>query len=300
MQQAGTSVHHVDDMEFGRRLAIDREIEKLQGAGQSSTMNAIFDESGHFVLYPTLLGIKVVNVQSNKVVRLIGKNENQRFLHLALYQGAPVKKQVLSLEMAASDNPTLKETENKDPTLFVTAYKKNRFYLFTRRDPESDEQAVAAGGSGRDIFNEKPSREEQTLAQMSTSSLKQTLGSSAIIHTTLGDIHLRLFPEHTPKTVENFVGLAKKGYYDHVIFHRIIKGFMLQTGDPLGDGTGGESLWGHEFEDEFHKTLKHDRPYTLSMANCGPNTNGSQFFVTTVPCPWLDNKHVGYFYCFYH
>lgn len=97
----------------------------------------------------------------------------------------------------------------------------------------------------------------------------------------MGDIHLRLFPEFVSKTVENFVGLARKGYYDNVIFHRVIKKFMLQTGDPLGDGTGGESLWGREFQDEFTKQLRHDRPYVLSMANAGPNTNGSQFFITT-------------------
>lgn len=107
----------------------------------------------------------------------------------------------------------------------------------------------------------------------------------------MGDIHLRLFPEHVAKTVENFVGLARKGYYDNVLFHRVIKKFMLQTGDPLGDGTGGESLWGTEFEDEFTRQLRHDRPYCLSMANAGPNTNGSQFFITTVPTPWLDDKH---------
>jgi len=109
--------------------------------------------------------------------------------------------------------------------------------------------------------------------------------------TTMGDIHLVLSPDKAPKTVENFVGLTKKGYYDNVIFHRVIKGFMIQTGDPLGDGTGGESLWGKVFEDEFHPMLKHDRPYTLSMANSGPNTNGSQFFITTAAAPWLDNKH---------
>ena len=94
---------------------------------------------------------------------------------------------------------------------------------------------------------------------------------------------MKLFPEYAPKAVENFVGLCKKGYYDNLIFHRVIKAFMIQTGDPEGDGTGGESLWGSNFEDEFNGKVRHDQPYTLSMANCGPGTNGSQFFITTVP-----------------
>ena len=95
----------------------------------------------------------------------------------------------------------------------------------------------------------------------------------------------------SPRTVENFTTHAANGYFDGVIFHRVIKGFMVQTGDPLGDGTGGTSIWGHEFEDEFHRALRHDRPFTVSMANAGPNTNGSQFFITTAPTTWLDNKH---------
>ncbi|KAI9091714.1 hypothetical protein DFS34DRAFT_584331 [Phlyctochytrium arcticum] len=286
MQQAGTAIYVLDDMEFGRRLAIEREIEKVKG-GQSATANAVFDESSNFVIYPTILGIKVVNIRTNKVVRLIGKAETQRFMNVTLYQGAPRKKGLITLAMAASDNPAYKESEALDPTLFATAYKRNRFYCFSKREADSEE-----GGSstGRDIFNEKPSREEQTVAA-SQSNLARSLGTSAILHTSLGDIHVRLFPEYAPKAVENFVGLAKKGYFENVIFHRVIKGFMLQTGDPLGDGTGGESLWGNDFEDEFHRAVKHDRPYTLSMANVGPNTNGSQFFITTVPTPWLDNKH---------
>ncbi|KAJ3022231.1 UNVERIFIED_CONTAM: hypothetical protein HDU68_009241 [Siphonaria sp. JEL0065] len=287
MQQAGTAVYKLDDMEFGRRLALEREIEKVKG-GQSATANAVFDESGHFIIYASVLGVKIVNIETNRVSRLVGKMENQRFLNIALYQGAPKKKGFVSTAMVASENAAMRDIETLDPTIICTAFKRNRFYMFSRREPDSGD-AGSNSASSRDIFNEKPSREEQTVA--TSSNLKATLGSQAIIHTSYGDIHVRLFPEHAPKAVENFVGLARKGYYDGVIFHRVITAFMIQTGDPLGDGTGGDSLWGNDFEDEFTKALKHDRPYTLSMANCGPNTNASQFFITTVPTPWLDNKH---------
>ena len=92
----------------------------------------------------------------------------------------------------------------------------------------------------------------------------------------MGDIMIQLFPEETPKTCENFVTHSKDGYYNNVVFHRIIKDFMIQTGDPKGDGTGGTSIWGREFEDEFTRHLRHDRPGVLSMANSGPTTNGSR------------------------
>ena len=113
----------------------------------------------------------------------------------------------------------------------------------------------------------------------------------AIIKTNMGTIEVELFADQTPKTVENFVGLAEKGYYNGIIFHRVIKDFMLQAGDPTGTGSGGASFWGGKFEDEFVSDLKHDTPGMLSMANAGPNTNGSQFFITLVPTPWLDGKH---------
>ena len=113
----------------------------------------------------------------------------------------------------------------------------------------------------------------------------------AIIKTNMGTIEIELFADQTPKTVENFVGLAEKGYYKGIIFHRVIKDFMLQAGDPTGTGRGGASFWGGKFEDEFVSDLKHDTPGILSMANAGPNTNGSQFFITLVPTPWLDGKH---------
>jgi len=110
----------------------------------------------------------------------------------------------------------------------------------------------------------------------------------ATINTTKGDIILDLFPDKVPLTVINFVNLSKKGFYNSLAFHRVIPNFMIQGGCPLGNGTGGP---GYKFKDEFSPDLKHDKPGILSMANSGPNTNGSQFFITHVPTPWLDNKH---------
>lgn len=110
----------------------------------------------------------------------------------------------------------------------------------------------------------------------------------ATIETDRGTIKLELFADKTPKTVANFEKLANSHFYDGLIFHRVISDFMIQGGDPTGTGMGGP---GYQFEDEFHPELRHDGPGTLSMANAGPNTNGSQFFITHVACPWLDGHH---------
>ena len=110
----------------------------------------------------------------------------------------------------------------------------------------------------------------------------------AHITTTKGTIKLNLFYNETPVTVSNFVNLANRGYYNDISFHRVIDNFMVQGGCPLGTGTGGP---GYEFDDEFHPDLKHDTPGVLSMANAGPGTNGSQFFITHLETPWLDNHH---------
>ncbi|XP_033844876.1 peptidylprolyl isomerase domain and WD repeat-containing protein 1 [Periophthalmus magnuspinnatus] len=276
------------DMEFGRRMAVERELEKVDGVRLA---NIIFDETGHFVLYGTMLGIKVINVETNRCVRILGKLENIRVVQLSLFQGVAKSMKVApTVEMKASDNPALQNIE-ADPTIFCTAFKKNRFYLFSKREPEDTKSA----DSDRDIFNEKPSKEEVMAATQAEG--PKRVSDSAIIHTTMGDIHIKLFPVECPKTVENFCVHSRNGYYNGHIFHRVIKGFMIQTGDPTGTGMGGESIWGGEFEDEFHSTLRHDRPYTLSMANAGPGTNGSQFFITVVPTPWLDNKHTVFGRC---
>ena len=108
------------------------------------------------------------------------------------------------------------------------------------------------------------------------------------IETTLGDIYADLYQAEAPRTVENFVKLANKGFYDGIIFHRVIPDFMIQTGDPTGTGMGGP---GYQFKDEFNEKLRHDKPGKLSMANSGPDTNGSQFFITVAATPWLDDRH---------
>ncbi|MCG6913811.1 peptidylprolyl isomerase [bacterium BMS3Abin03] len=113
----------------------------------------------------------------------------------------------------------------------------------------------------------------------------------AVIKTNMGTIEVQLFPDKAPKAVENFIGLANKGYYNGVIFHRVIDKFMIQGGDPTGTGRGGQSLWGTDFIDEFDPSLRFDEPGVLAMANAGPNTNGSQFFITVVPTPWLNDHH---------
>ncbi|HAF48275.1 MAG TPA: peptidylprolyl isomerase [Anaerolineaceae bacterium] len=110
----------------------------------------------------------------------------------------------------------------------------------------------------------------------------------AMFHTEKGDFKVDLFQDEAPRTVNNFVFLSREGFYDNTIFHRVIMNFMVQGGDPTGSGSGGP---GYRFKDEFHPDLRHNKPGILSMANAGPNTNGSQFFITHVPTPWLDDKH---------
>eukprot|EP00397_Hematodinium_sp_SG-2012_P037438 GEMP01040579.1.p1 GENE.GEMP01040579.1~~GEMP01040579.1.p1 ORF type:complete len:614 (+),score=127.20 GEMP01040579.1:270-1844(+) len=270
---------HLDRFDFGRRLAVEKELRK---SPYWDLQTLDFDDTSSYLVYPSPIGIKVVSLVSNEVARVLGKVEHtERFLGVYLFQGKAQKKKLDLGESVVNDKEMT--TLKTDPTIFCTAYKKHRFFLFSNREPSD------IADQGRDIFNEKPTKEDQNMA--ASLHTEVALGKQAIIHTTMGDIVVKLFPAECPKTVENFTVHSRNGYYDGIICHRVIQGFMIQTGDPNGDGTGGESIWGGEFEDEFHRSLKHDRPFTLSMANAGPNTNGSQFFITTVPCSWLDNKH---------
>jgi peptidylprolyl isomerase domain and WD repeat-containing protein 1 len=289
MQQQDKLPIKLDDLDFGRRLAIERELQKTP---YYSSIAPIFDQTGQFLLYPTVIGVKVIHLESNKVVRILGKCDSLRPVQLALYQNVPAKKRkgpVSSIDFAAAENAILDASEsNFDPSLIFTSFKKPRFYIVTRREPFADSESGAF--IDRDIMNESSATFSSTIKAENVSS-RRSGQMKVILRTSKGDITLQLTPNETPRTVQNFITHCKNGYYNNVTFHRIIKNFMIQTGDPLGDGTGGESIWGGEFEDEFHPDLKHSQPFVLSMANCGPNTNGSQFFITTVKCPWLDNKH---------
>jgi peptidylprolyl isomerase domain and WD repeat-containing protein 1 len=275
--------------------------------------NVIFDESGAFLIFPSLAGIKIVNTVTNRVCAVLGQLEStERFLCVALYQGVPtISSQMAlargSISMSApvsgagagagaggsgassASGPGGVTAGAVDPTIVCCAFKRQRFFLFTRRDPAQDEGAADA----RDAQNEPPSARDIAVAAATAAAQKRAkLGSSAIIHTGKGDITVSLFPDATPVAVENFCELSRKGYYDTTGFHRVIKSFMIQGGDPKGDGTGGSSVWDRDFEDEIDvRSRKFDRGGVLAMANAGPNTNGSQFFITTAPAPWLDGKH---------
>ena len=273
----------LDKLDFGKRMATEREMER--SCSTAPPCNVTFDESGNFILFASMFGVKVLNLTSNSVEVILGRLETtERFLSIALFQGKIEATQQL-LQQLGKD--VMEQAKSPDPTIFAIAWRRPRFFLLTRHEPE-DASKEDPNAVGRDAFNEKPSAED--IALLSTAK-KVNTANIAIFRTTMGDIHIQLFPNETPKTNENFVGHAKAGFYDGLVFHRVVKKNFIQTGCPNGDGTGGESIWGGNFNDEFHPKLTHDRPYTVSMANRGPGTNGSQFFITTAVCDWLNDKH---------
>ena len=276
IQNLPNSEHRLERIEFHRRMALEKDIDKSR-----EKIIPTWDESSGILIYGSYIGIKFVEVSSGRRLRVIGKEETARFIQLSLFQGIPMLNTSGKAGAGGSSSQGFKEI---DTVLFATAHHRNRFFLFTRRDPATEGTLEA-----RDVFNETIADPEAALPLQLKSSIK--LATSAVIHTTMGDISVKLFPKQCPRTIENFTGLCTSAYYSQHIFHRVIKGFMIQTGDPDGNGHGGNSIWGGEFEDEICDELKHDRPFTLSMANRGPNTNGSQFFITTVAASWLNGRH---------
>ncbi|KAG5357922.1 Peptidyl-prolyl cis-trans isomerase cyp15 [Yarrowia sp. B02] len=266
MQDGETAYYVPDQSDFDSRFAAEKEIESCIPS---------FDPSDTFLIYPSLLGIKVVSVRNHKIVRIYGYKDDLRFSRAFLFHTNFEK---MSIEAASAKNQLLDKSWNSDAVVFATARDQERFYLFSNTTKDFM--------SGRDANNELEDGEEDEEADG-----EFKIASRIVLHTNLGDITVSLFPDAAPKACANFSELCRTGYYDSTIFHRVIKKFMIQGGDPQGDGTGGQSIWGKNFEDEFSSEYTHDQPFTLSMANAGKNTNGSQFFITTEPTPWLDNKH---------
>lgn len=200
----GQRALHVDHLDFGKRVAGERE---LRRSSQLQRVSLSFDESGNFLVYPTLVGVKIVNLVTNQLVALLGKVESsERFLQCALYQAKNAPKTRAGATESMGDRgldgaETGGQTDGsggRDPTLFVSSFKRPRFYLFTRREPTED----TVDDVGRDVFNEKPTKEDQMLALASD---EKRLGRSAILHTTMGDIEFQLFGTECPKTVENML-----------------------------------------------------------------------------------------------
>eukprot|EP00532_Pseudo-nitzschia_australis_P020862 CAMPEP_0168301704 /NCGR_PEP_ID=MMETSP0142_2-20121227/36005_1 /TAXON_ID=44445 /ORGANISM="Pseudo-nitzschia australis, Strain 10249 10 AB" /LENGTH=729 /DNA_ID=CAMNT_0008252061 /DNA_START=320 /DNA_END=2509 /DNA_ORIENTATION=- len=317
----------MDSIEFGKRAATEREMEDHASSSNDNNQGATtttrrrqqrhlpsqlvaMDPSEQFLLVSTMIGIKIIDWRRNKLVGVIGKADasQYRFLSFCLCLGDAKMNQQMQLARGTGNATAVGETKvvENNSLVVALAYQQRRFFVFSHVDPllASEQQQGTADNSNntasnRDIWNEAPTAQDQLLVSESGRGGPGGGGadhhktvSVAILRTTKGDVHIKLFSgTEIPKTLENFTEHARSGYYDGVLFHRVISSFMLQTGDPLGDGTGGESIWGGEFEDEFVRDLRHDRPFTVSMANAGPNTNGSQFFITTVATPWLDNKH---------
>jgi peptidylprolyl isomerase domain and WD repeat-containing protein 1 len=182
----------------------------------------VFDDSGYFLMFGSLKGIKIVNVFTNKVTKVVGMGESgERFLCVALYQGVPKVDNQFLLSKAGSDSSKPIDHSAEvlpDPTLYCSAFKKRRFYCFSRREPDES----AEGAEGRDKFNEIPTVEERDGSVTVVS--KQVSFQLATLHTTVGDICIKLFPEECPRTVENFTTHIRNGYYNNIIFHRVIKG----------------------------------------------------------------------------
>ncbi|KAI0560472.1 Cyclophilin type peptidyl-prolyl cis-trans isomerase/CLD [Gracilaria domingensis] len=259
----------LNNQHFEDRLACETLLRKHEQMRAQN--NVVFDETGQYVLYATVLGIHMIHVSSTSTVFIFGLNEHRyRFVNVSICAADTIDR----------DNgiPT-----SLQPLVVASAFDSQRIFLFG---------AAQVSEKGRDVMNEPLYTASQSLSASPTELSNKKLSPEQLpkrvtLHTSLGDIMLQLFAQQAPKTVQNFTTHARNGYYDGVIFHRVIRGFMVQSGDPDGDGTGGESIWGAEFEDEINPSLEHEVG-SLSMANAGPNTNGSVSHVYLTCFPTLE------------
>ena len=287
----GKIIYKIENNQYNSQLNENQKIEIIEkeidkNIETQNQPNIQFDESENYIYYPTYEGIKLVNIKNKNFIKIIGKKEKLRYIFICLFQGESLRnKSGIITEKKMLNDENINSDKIIDPLLLCTAYKSNRFYIFSKDEPDNKIK--------RDMMNEEI-EEIKNKSNINNKNSKNKeiidLPEKAVIDTTKGEIFIKLFINECPKATKNFITLGKRGYYDGLIFHRVIKNFMIQTGDPRGNGTGGESIYGKPFKDEFNENLKHEA-FTVSMANSGPDTNGSQFFITTVPCHWLDNKH---------
>ena len=287
----GKIIYKIENNQYNSQLNENQKIEIIEkeidkNIETQNQPNIQFDESENYIYYPTYEGIKLVNIKNKNFIKIIGKKEKLRYIFICLFQGESLRnKSGIITEKKMLNGENINSDKIIDPLLLCTAYKSNRFYIFSKDEPDNKIK--------RDMMNEEI-EEIKNKSNINNKNSKNKeiidLPEKAVIDTTKGEIFIKLFINECPKATKNFITLGKRGYYDGLIFHRVIKNFMIQTGDPRGNGTGGESIYGKPFKDEFNENLKHEA-FTVSMANSGPDTNGSQFFITTVPCHWLDNKH---------
>ena len=287
----GKIIYKIENNQYNSQLNENQKIEIIEkeidkNIETQNQPNIQFDESENYIYYPTYEGIKLINIKNKNFIKIIGKKEKLRYIFICLFQGESLRnKSGIITEKKMLNDENINSDKIIDPLLLCTAYKSNRFYIFSKDEPDNKIK--------RDMMNEEI-EEIKNKSNINNKNSKNKeiidLPEKAVIDTTKGEIFIKLFINECPKATKNFITLGKRGYYDGLIFHRVIKNFMIQTGDPRGNGTGGESIYGKPFKDEFNENLKHEA-FTVSMANSGPDTNGSQFFITTVPCHWLDNKH---------
>jgi len=250
------SNYGMDTIEFGKRAATEREIgEKYNNQDRLPSKAVEMDPSEQYLLVATMIGIKIIDWKKNKLIKIIGKADasQYRFLAFCLCLGDAKLNQQLQLARGIGNSNAVGDNKKEvnNSIVVALAFQQRRFFVFSHLDPLVDTEGVDAANN-RDVWNEAPTVEDQLLVSESGRGRSSEIEkiSKAILRTTKGDIHIKLFQE-VKKTIENFTQHARSGYYDGVLFHRVISNFMLQTGDPLGDGTGGESIWGGEFEDEF-------------------------------------------------